>query len=252
MVLRIDTSGRAVPRYRIATRMTVEQAYVEETRFGTWFIGTELWRVHVLRRALDDLERMLRPHLDQYPAILDVGYGWGFALLELERRFRPDRLVGLDPDRDAVRRAAPVVAACAVEPELLTRNAADTGLADDSFDMVFCHQTFHHVVDQVSAMREFFRVLRPGGVLLFAESTRRYIHSWLIRWLFRHPMHVQKTAEEYMALIRAVGFDIARERISLPYLWWSRWDLGTLEWLGVPVPERREDTLVNLVAIKHR
>ena len=230
--------------------MIVEPAFVEETRFGTWFIGTELWRVHVLRRALNDLERMLHPHRDRYPAILDVGCGWGFALLELERRFRPDRLVGLDPDPGAAERAAPAAAACVIVPELLTRNAADTGLADASFDMVFCHQTFHHIVDQKSAMGEFFRVLRPGGVLLFAESTRRYIHSWLIRSLFRHPMDVQKTAGEYIALIRAAGFDVSTDRISLPYLWWSRWDLGTLEWLGVPVPAEREETLVNLVAVK--
>jgi ubiquinone/menaquinone biosynthesis C-methylase UbiE len=230
--------------------MTVEQAFVEETRFGTWFIGTELWRVHVLRRALDDLERLLRPRRDRYPAILDVGCGWGFALLELERRFGPGRIVGLDPDPHAVERAARAAAACAITPELLVRNAADTGLAEDSFDMVFCHQTFHHVVDQKSAMGEFFRVLRPGGVLLFAESTRRYIHSWLIRCLFRHPMDVQKTAGEYIALIRAAGFDVAAERTSFPYLWWSRWDLGTLEWHGGPLPDPREETLVNLVAVK--
>ena len=87
-------------------------------------------------------------------------------------------------------------------------------------------------------------------MLLFAESTRRYIHSWLIRWLFRHPMDVQKTAEEYIALIRAAGFDVAPERTSFPYLWWSRGDLGTLEWLGVPRPDPREETLVNLVAVK--
>jgi ubiquinone/menaquinone biosynthesis C-methylase UbiE len=63
---------------------------------------------------------------------------------------------------------------------------------------VFCHQTFHHIVEQEAAMAEFFRVLKPGRVLLFAESTRRYIHSLPIRLLFRHPMEVQKTAEEYI------------------------------------------------------
>jgi SAM-dependent methyltransferase len=230
--------------------MSVEQVFVEETRFGTWFLGTGVWRVHVLCRALDDLERLLCRRHDRYPVILDVGFGWGFALHELERRFHPDRLIGLDPDPRAIDRAARAAAACETGLELLTRNAADVGLAGESVDMVFCHQTFHHIVDQKSAMGEFFRVLRPGGVLLFAESTRRYIHSWLIQRLFRHPMDVQKSAEEYLALIGAAGFDVAPERTSFPYLWWSRKDLGTLEWLGVPVPDQREETLVNLVAIK--
>jgi ubiquinone/menaquinone biosynthesis C-methylase UbiE len=234
----------------VATTKILDQTFVEETRFGTWFIGTELWRVHVLRRALNDLERLMAPRRDRYPAILDVGFGHGHALVELDHRFRPTYLVGLDPDPETVDRARAAASACEVTPELLTRSASDTRLASEAFDLIFCHQTFHHIVDQDAAMSELFRVLRPGGVLLFAESTKKYIESWLIRWLFRHPMHVQKTAEEYIGLIRSFGFDVAPERISLPFLWWSRWDLGTLEWLGVPVPDDREETLVNLVAVK--
>lgn len=92
--------------------------------------------------------------------------------------------------------------------------------------------------------------MKPGGLLLFAESTRRYIHSLPIRLLFRHPMEVQKTADEYISLIRATGFDLPPARISLPYLWWSRPDIGFLEWIGLPVPVQREETLVNAVAIK--
>ena len=42
-------------------------------------------------------------------------------------------------------------------------------------------------IEQEQALQEFFRVLRPGGVLLFADSTKRYIHS-----LFKHPAHPAK------------------------------------------------------------
>ena len=100
------------------------------------------------------------------------------------------------------------------------------------------------------ALAQMFRVLKPGGLLLFAESTRAYIHSWIIRLLFRHPMHVQRSAVEYMAMIRDQGFAFGSQNVSLPYLWWSRSDLGAFEWFGFGVPTQREETLVNLAAVK--
>src|SRR5262245_41911053 len=223
--------------------------YVRDTAFGTWFLDTQTWVQHVLCRALDDLQRMMEPGRT-YPEVLDVGCGRGRALRLLDERFRPRRIVGLDPEPGVRACVAQAAAQCRSTVEFHLANASDTQLPDCAFDLVFCNQTFHHIVDQELAILEFYRVLKPGGALLFAESTRRYIHSWIIRLLFRHPMHVQKTAEQYMALIRSAGFDLPAERISYPYLWWSRPDLGILEKLGLPPLPEREETLVNVVAVR--
>ena len=48
----------------------------------------------------------------------------------------------------------------------------------------------------------------------------------------------------------AAGFNLPDANISTPYLWWSRPDIGFLEWIGRPVPSQREETMVNLVAYK--
>ena len=53
-----------------------------------------------------------------------------------------------------------------------------------------------------------------------------------------------------MAMLRAHGFIFGPQNVSLPYLWWSRADLGAVEWFGFGVPAQREETLLNLVAIK--
>ncbi|MGH8551113.1 MAG: class I SAM-dependent methyltransferase [Methylococcales bacterium] len=225
-------------------------AFVPETRFGTWFLGTETWCVYVLQHALNDLELLMQPRPASIPAVLEVGFGHGKALLELDRRFRPQRLVGIDADPLSRARAQAELHAHGIHAELVTTNAASIDFPDNSFDVVFCHQTLHHIVAQEAALAEFFRVLKPGGMLLLAESTRRFIHSPPIKILFRHPMHVQKTAEQYIALVRQAGFDVPPEKISCPYLWWSRPDIGVLEWLGFKIPSRREATLVNLVATK--
>jgi ubiquinone/menaquinone biosynthesis C-methylase UbiE len=225
-------------------------AFVEESRFGVWFLGTRTWHVHVLRRALNDLERLLQPRATRYPVILDIGSGFGKSLRELATRFKPERLITVDADPAARERAAAAIARCRVPVEWHAANAADLPLADQSVDLVFCHQTLHHIVAQEAALAECFRVLKPGGVLLMGESTAAYIRSWIIRLLFRHPMHVQRTAADYIAMVRRAGFEVRQECISLPFLWWSRGDLGIREWLGMPVPKQREETLVNLVAFK--
>ena len=230
--------------------MNERTAFVEETRFGVWFLGTKTWYVHVLQRALNDLQRLQGQLSAPIVSVLDIGFGHGKALVELAKRFQATHLVGIDADPTAKSRALETLHTAGVSAELITANAATTGLPDNHFDLVFCHQTLHHIVAQEAALAEMYRVLKPGGQLLLAESTKKYIHSLPIRLLFRHPMHVQKTADEYLALVRQAGFTVQPEQISYPYLWWSRTDIGFFEWLGFKPKPSHEETLINLVAVK--
>jgi ubiquinone/menaquinone biosynthesis C-methylase UbiE len=225
-------------------------AHVPESRFGVWFLGTETWAVHVLERALDDLERLMKRRR-RHPIIVDVGCGWGRSFKLLNERFDAQHLIGVDVDPVMLAASAAEAARHGVVVEFKCASSSQLPLADQSVEMIFCHQTFHHLIDQESAIAEFHRVLTPGGQLLFAESTRAYIHSWIIRLLFRHPIEVQRSAEEYLALIRRAGFAVDCDAISLPYHWWSRADLGIGERVfGVAPPAEREETLINLVAVR--
>jgi ubiquinone/menaquinone biosynthesis C-methylase UbiE len=229
--------------------------YIPETAFGDWFLQTRTWDVHVLEVALRDLARLDPAPRADYPVVVDVGCGWGGSLRKLAERFRPQRLVGFDiaPKmvEAATREAAQVRLPNGAVAEAIQGDSSKLPLPDASVDLLFCHQTFHHLVDQDRAIAEFFRVLKPGGKLLFAESTRRYIHSWIIRLLFRHPMEMQKTAPEYLALVRSAGFVVPDAQVSYPFLWWSREDLGLVERvLRIRPPAVREETLINLVATK--
>jgi SAM-dependent methyltransferase len=225
-------------------------AFIPETRFGFWFLGTETWVQYVLTVALNDLERLIPDRQVTYSSILDVGCGRGNSFRLLHDKFLPQRLIGVDIDERSLRLARSQVVHDHLQVELLQSDGATLELPDGSVSMLFCHQTFHHLVRQQEALSEFYRVLQPGGLLLFAESTRAYIYSWIIRLLFRHPMEVQRSAEEYLAMIRNQGFEFGSENVSFPYLWWSRPDIGMAEWLGFPVPQKREETLVNVVARK--
>jgi ubiquinone/menaquinone biosynthesis C-methylase UbiE len=225
--------------------------WVQESSFGKWFLNTDIWVSRVIQVALKDLTQLIDNPNQQYDVILDIGVGFGNSLWNLDQKFHPKKIIGLDIDPTVLKTAQKQASRCTADVDLLECNAMHIKLPDNSVDMLFCHQTFHHLVDHDLAITEFYRVIKPGGILLFAESTRRYIHSWIIKWLFRHPMDVQKTAAEYLDLIKKAGFELNTQKVSYPYLWWSREDLGIMQnWFNKPVPEEKEETLINLVATK--
>jgi ubiquinone/menaquinone biosynthesis C-methylase UbiE len=228
-----------------------DRAHVPESSFGIWFLRTETWAVHVLERALVDLERLGSRSNRSYPVILDAGCGNGRSFQLLKDRFAPARIVGVDINPDMIAEAQSEAGRHALPVELHCADLARLPLADGSVDLLFCHQTLHHLVAQHETLGEFHRVLKPGGLLLVAESTRAYIHSWIIRLLFRHPMDVQRDAAEYIAMVRSAGFHIDPGAVSYPYLWWSRPDFGLRERIfGIKPASNHAETLVNLVATR--
>jgi ubiquinone/menaquinone biosynthesis C-methylase UbiE len=228
--------------------------YVEETRFGLWFLRSYTWQYRVLRVAINDLRSLFSEALPSNPVLLDAGCGQGKSFKHLQQTFMPERLIGVDADPHSLNQSRAEAVYLGIAVELIGSDCATLAVPDASVDLLFCHQTFHHLVEQEKALAEFYRVLKPGGYLLFAESTEAYIDTWVIRWLFRHPMHVQKSAAQYLQMIRRQGFEFAAQNVSYPYLWWSRAkDFGLLERLGLCQPKpfgQREETLVNVVARK--
>jgi ubiquinone/menaquinone biosynthesis C-methylase UbiE len=241
------------PAPRRWTTARARAGFVPESRFGVWFLNTRTWCDRVLKVAIADLRCLMQHPNANYPVVLDVGCGHGRSLPLLMDAFRPERLIGVDREKTVLANALRRAAAIGPSVTLIQGDCSWLPLRDASVDLIFCHQTFHHLVDQERALQEFHRVLRPCGVLLFAESTRAYIESWIIRLLFRHPMQVQRSAGEYLAMLRGCGFMVAPGAVSYPYLWWSRADLGGAERLlriPPPQPGRREETLLNAVAVK--
>ncbi len=228
--------------------------YVAETRFGFWFLQSHVWQHHVLRVAIADLQRLVDPPLPDGCTLLDAGCGQGRSFRMLRGAFAPAKIIGMDADPHSLECSRGEAGKMRFKVELIASDCAAIQLPDASVDVVFCHQTFHHLVDQEKALAEFWRVLKPGGWLLFAESTKAYIDTWVIRWLFRHPMEVQKSAEQYLQMLRDQGFEFGERNVSYPYLWWSRArDFGLLERFKLRKPKpfgQREETLVNVAARK--
>ncbi len=248
-----DKSDLPISRGKIVNVMEISlnevDGWVRETRFGIWFQGTRIWNRFVLRAAFSDIAPLVG-EVSGVRSILEIGCGEGRAFEWLDNQFQPDRIIGIDVDPQLVLRGEEAAQNCGPHVEIRRGDAANLELSDSFVDLVFCHQTFHHMTYQKKTAREIYRVLAPGGVLIFVESCRTYVSSLLVRLLFRHPMDVQQSAEEYVALLRDTGFVIRPTDISTPYPPWSRPALGLADLFSRSDLENRTHPLVCLAAYR--
>ncbi len=215
-----------------------DRAWVKESRFGNWFQSTNIWSRFVMGEALERLIPMIKTPLPTHPSILDAGCGQGIAFGKLCQAFTPQLIVGTDIDEKLIARARIVAENTECRVDTFPGNVMNLQIESSSFDIVFCHQSLHHVNDQESTLAEFRRVLRPDGILMLAESCRSFTLSPIIKTLFRHPEENQRSADEFLDLLNNAGFTTEKDCVSTPDIWWARPGMGLLQLLGMPRTDR--------------
>jgi SAM-dependent methyltransferase len=133
-------------------------------------------RISERRCDLDDWsDRSLRKSLEYFSQIpvqhrtaLDFGCGNGKLSFRLKEQGAA-KVYGVDVNADALARArnanvhGPSV-------EFLLGSISSIPLASDSVDLIFCISVLEHVMDVDSIVREWYRILRPGGKVLIQWS----------------------------------------------------------------------------------
>ncbi|HVV37927.1 MAG TPA: methyltransferase domain-containing protein [Acidimicrobiales bacterium] len=113
-------------------------------------------------RTVDNSAAYLIPHLRAGLDVLDVGCGPGSITVDLATRVAPGRVIGIDAADDAIA-AARALGAEGVA--FAVGDAYNLDFPDASFDVVHAHQVLQHLTDPVAALREWRRVLKPGGIV---------------------------------------------------------------------------------------
>ncbi|GEM_PF-4526093 len=108
------------------------------------------------RLRLDFFTKILK---DKNARILDIGSGYGRFLKSLEERgYR--NLHGLEPNREAVK-----VAEENYGYKFYNAGLGDASLPEKEFDAATLIAVIEHFTDPVKALRDMYKLLRPGGYL---------------------------------------------------------------------------------------
>src|SRR5262249_5636926 len=99
-------------------------------------------------------------------SVLDCGCGPGSITLGIAERVFPGSVIGVDFGESQIARAGDITTARSIKN--LTFQVADVytlPFDSESFERVFSHALFEHLSHPVRALKEFHRVLKPGGVI---------------------------------------------------------------------------------------
>ena len=173
--------------------------------------------------------------------VLDVGAGFGRHVFECARRGAD--VVALDYAEDEVVQTRATLGGMVDAGEIdlerfkgvLRGDATKLPFADGSFDVVITSEVLEHIQDDVAAIAEMVRVLKPGGH--FAAT----VPAWFpekISWMLSDEYHAPKSegghvriysSTELSAKLRTAGLDLQGSHrahaLHSPY-WWLRCAVG--------------------------
>jgi ubiquinone/menaquinone biosynthesis C-methylase UbiE len=164
------------------------------------------------------VDRLLAPL--SFTNALDVGTGTGRHALKLARRGA--RVTALDQSQEMleVARQAARREGLPIDFHLLSLDNNSLPFEASQFDLLICALTLCHVPNLASVVREFARVLQPGGALLITD-----FHPDHSRYGWRTAFHrdevtyhlptVGHTRDDYLEAITASGLAIREVAESL-------------------------------------
>jgi SAM-dependent methyltransferase len=103
--------------------------------------------------------------------VADLGCGVGMVTQMLAELVGPSgTVVGVDFSGPQIEQARALLPAGMTNASFLEASATDTGLPEESFDLVYCRFLLIHLMEPDLALREMHRLLKPSGILVCEDG----------------------------------------------------------------------------------
>lgn len=145
--------------------------------------------------------------------VLDVGCGPGTGARELSRRYPKARIIALDYSEAMLRQARRNTSRFGRVRRVVGDSSA-LPLASDSVDLIFSNMMLPWCSDPVAVFREFQRVLRPEGVLMFTSLGPDTLKELRYAWAEVDDGHHVHAFED----MHNVGDALVRARLADPVM----------------------------------
>ncbi len=114
--------------------------------------------------------------------LLDIGSGTGtWTAMVAGAALPAGRIVGLDYSAKMCSVAQQKARRIGEQGlEFVNADSEHLPFAEGTFDVLTCSHSFHHYPNQAAAVREMYRVLRPGGRLMIIDGFRDNAIGWVV------------------------------------------------------------------------
>ncbi len=185
------------------------------------------------RRIIKPLKEGLNNFRDRKKSslkILDVATGSGRTLKQLRGAFPKEKIIGLDLSGSYLKEASRFISNLDGDLiELVKGNAEELPFDDNSLQGISCVYLFHELPRTVreKVLKEFFRVLEPGGILVLADSIQVNDSPNFIQIMenfhksFHEPFYCDYIKEDLNSKIEEIGFNSTNSKSFFMTKVWS-------------------------------
>jgi len=161
---------------------TLTQTWTEWLKSSRFSYMTEIQKEQTLKWLFLVRDKVLkRAEIKQGDVLIDIGTGTGLLAFEAYNILNGSgKVIASDYAKDCIDECRKIAESCHITQgmEFLLLDSSSMNLEDDYVDVVVMRSVLVHVLNKAKAIKEFYRILKPGGRISIFEpiikSNTRY------------------------------------------------------------------------------